>query len=310
MLYSLRDLIKELNIPLSCEQRFKKVLFDYFHFIPSHRLQNGKISLSREEIEWVSKTICDVDRLKYFSKQLYIRNSIEKYGVESPNQFYDKRIKCSNTIKNSEIGNNRQKYFETCENKYGVRSVNSLPDKINKAKKTCQQRYGGNSSACAGSEIRKIQTEHSLQTKLKKYGTITLNHKYFYKDLYFHSKLEFFFYIYHTEVLHEQVKRGPHFEYIYKGKKHIYECDFQIDDKLYEIKGPHLLSVDKDGLVFPYIKQKKVDIKYTQGLYDEKYACMKRNDVIILTDNDLTKEIEYGESRFNDLLSRNELRKK
>lgn len=63
------------------------------------------------------------------------------------------------------------------------------------------------------------------------------------------------------------------FEYEYDGKTHIYQPDFLINGKLYEVKGDQFFDGDK--MICPYNRSQ-------DGLYEEKHQCMKDNGIIII----------------------------
>lgn len=293
------DMMMELNIPLSHKQLFVNVLYNYLGFKPKHRNGSNKVDLDNEERLFIANSICNEDKLIELSKSLSRSKSLLKYGVDSPNKYLPKRKQCSKTIKVR--GNNREKYKRTCLAKYGGESANTNADKIEKAKQTCLQKYGCTSSAGAGTIIRQIQTANSIRTKLAKYGYIPCKSMFEYNGIHFESKLEFYFYIYHTEVLGEVVKRGPNLTYMCDNKEKIYSCDFQIEDKLYEIKGSWLVN-DKGELYCPFTKGKtSEEIESSNRIYLSKYKCMLKNNVIMLTERDLVVEKEYGEKRYKEL---------
>lgn len=71
-----------------------------------------------------------------------------------------------------------------------------------------------------------------------------------------------------------------HFKYVYNNKIHIYQPDFLIGDKLYEVKGDHFF---KDGkMINPYDRTQ-------DDLYESKHQCMLQNSIIILKYEDIEK---------------------
>ncbi len=64
------------------------------------------------------------------------------------------------------------------------------------------------------------------------------------------------------------------FEYVYNDKIYIYQPDFLINGRLYEIKGDHFFVNGK--MINPYDRSQ--DDKYMK-----KYECMKNNGIIIIT---------------------------
>lgn len=293
-----KELVAEMGISGGRVQMFRNLLSGWVGFKPSCQSPNKKWNLTQEEVSWIKERFPDENSILEENKRYSIAKNLEKWGHASSNSSSIKRSKISRTLK--ERGTNREKYRQTCLERYGVESANSLETKKEKAKRTCQERYGGNSSACAGSELKKRQIKHALQTKLERYGTTIPKAKYICKGQKFDSKLEIYYYLYHTEVLHEGVKRGPVFQYKDAvGKSHEYHCDFEVNGKFVEIKGKAFV---RDGrLYFPFVKQEKVNAKEEQAVWDAKQRCMDKHGVILLTDDDLQEEKRYGKQRWEEL---------
>ena len=74
------------------------------------------------------------------------------------------------------------------------------------------------------------------------------------------------------------------------GVKHIYQPDFLIEGRLYEVKGDQFFR--KDGTMFcPYRKKGQTDEEYRLicDIYEAKHQCMLANGVRILRSADMGK---------------------
>ena len=123
------------------------------------------------------------------------------------------------------------------------------------------------------------------QTNIKKYGVYNYskttefaknrNKKIKYDNLTFDSSWEVDVYKFCMENnIPCEYQPNIQLEYEYDGKKHIYQPDFLINDKLYEVKGDHFF---KDGkMINPYNNNRN-------KISDVKHQCMIKNNVIILT---------------------------
>ena len=65
---------------------------------------------------------------------------------------------------------------------------------------------------------------------------------YLYNDLIFDSSWELAFYIYHKDNNIDIDRCVKSFPYVVNNKTHYYFPDFIVDNKLIEIKGPHLID--------------------------------------------------------------------
>ena len=140
-------------------------------------------------------------------------------------------------------------------------------------------------------------SEKSMESRIKRYGSVTVNHKYEYDGLEFHSSWEVYYYIYQKEILGNSIKRGKVFEYTYDGKTHRYECDFVVNGKNIEIKGNQYLDENND-LLFPYTKQTKIDFIEKQKLWDAKQKCMEKNKVEEKTKKEIEGMMKIVEEKY------------
>ena len=156
-----------------------------------------------------------------------------------------------------------RKREETNIKKYGVRyigSLNFVKDKIRK-------------------------------TKMAKYGVAgAVTYRYLYKNVKFDSSWELAFYLYNLN-LNKPIKRcTKSFEYEFEGNKHSYFPDFEIEDKIFEVKGDHFLN--KEGLMIcPFDRAK-------DGLFQAKQQCGIKNNVILITRKEITLYLDYMENKY------------
>ena len=229
------------------------------------------------------------------------KTCLEKYGVENPSQSKLIQKKCQQTCLKKygveysfQSENNKQKAKETMRRKYGVDHIMQNPEVVEKirlkiklarkkaskkAQETCLRKYG----------VRHQMQNIDIQNSIKK--------KYFYKEQRFDSSWELAFWIYNVENGFNIKRCTRSFEYYYNDKKHIYFPDFEIDEKLYEIKGLQFFE-DKNPskkMINPFNRNK-------DGLFNAKYECAKNNGVIFITDCKLY--IKYVENKYTkDFLS-------
>ena len=204
---------------------------------------------------------------------------LQKYGHKYSGQVVELVEKAKLTIKNnfgvdyiSQAEEIKEKKKQTCINKYGVDSYSKTEDYKVKYEKTCLDKYGVK-NVFAAKEIKEkiIQTnldkfgtyspakndqikQKMRQTTFKKYNVYNYNQsveaakfrrkRFIYNNLYFDSFPELCFYLFHYTKKENIKKCAKKFEYIYNDKTHIYFPDFEIDSKIYEIKGNHFLKDD------------------------------------------------------------------
>lgn len=228
------------------------------------------------------------DRLFFLCENCGVETSKEMYVFKRHN--YDKLLcgKC-------------QKIY-TCINKYGVinvfckedikeKAIKSIKSEkcINKRKKTNLEKYGNICSAQGKEQklkrkqtcLQKYGTEYSFQnenvknkikeTKIKRYGheNPSIKNVYKYKDEYFDSSYELYFYIYCVDNDIE-IKRN----YIPYKMDNGHKCypDFLVNGQLVEIKSRYLTNKD--------------DWKY-------KEKCYKENNIKVLFDEDIIMYKNY-----------------
>ena len=221
-------------------------------------------------------------------KNKSMKTNLEKYGVEHHTQ--------SSIVK--------EKIKQTCLDRYGVENPTKTIGVQEKMKQTCLDRYGvENFSQCdefkqkyKNTMIQTYGVEHYSKTKdyvskcqstnLKRYGVISYAQsnefiKYHkkrieYDNLTFDSSWEVEVYKFCQEHnIPCEYQPNIQFEYEYDGKKHIYQPDFLINGKIYEVKGDQFFDGDK--MICPYDRN-----DYNDAIAESKHQCMKNNGVIIL----------------------------
>lgn len=206
------------------------------------------------------------------------KTSEMKYGVS----HFTNREKCKETKKlkyGDEFYTNREKCKETLLKKYGVENPAQIDGVSDKVKQTKLSKYG--SATYNNSDLAK-------QTCIKKYGVENpgcIKATYLYKNIKFDSSWELYFWIY-CELNNIPISRATEsFTYMYNNKEHIYHPDFNIDGKLFEIKGDQFFKED-GTMQNPFCHE-------MDGLYEAKHQCGLNNNVVFLTKADMTEIISY-----------------
>ena len=226
---------------------------------------------------------------------------LKKYGVENPSQSENIQEKMKETCLKKygveysfQSENNKQKSKETFIKKYGVEHIMKVPEvvekvrlklklnkkeAIKKARETCLKKYG----------VSHPMQNADIQNSIKK--------KYFYEGQKFDSSWELAFWIYNIENGFNIKRCTKSFEYYYNGKKHMYFPDFEVDEKLYEIKGLQFFENKNQNnkMINPFDRNK-------DKMFEEKYKCALKNGVTFITDCKLY--IKYVEDKYTkDFLS-------
>lgn len=220
------------------------------------------------------KCTLELESVKEKSK----RTCLEKYGVEFSGQAEEKIEKTKHTCLEKygvechlTLKENREKALKTIFEKYNVSRIIDIPGVIEKSvesrKRTFLEKYG---------------VEHYSQTneyKEKMKGKRKLLHrKYFYENIMFDSKWEIAYFIWLKHFnFNFEYQPNIALEYFTKDNhKHYYYPDFKVEGRLVEIKGGQ------------FIKEGRLYNPYKKTFEDEKYECMIKNNVEIIS----TKEIE------------------
>lgn len=207
------------------------------------------------------------------------RTLVERYGTDCT--FKDERIKEKSRetsrrrygtdypAQNPEIA---AKSVDTLLRRYGASTPLRVPEFLAKAKATLRAKYGSDSplgnkevlERARATRFSSMRRENCIPVE----GGFLDNSKWerIVYDICVKHGLEF---RYHPVLL----------EFEFDGKIHHYEPDFEINGRLYECKGDHLIRPDgKWQSVYDHSKD---------GLYEAKHQCAIRNNVRILTAFDM-----------------------
>ena len=176
--------------------------------------------------------------------------------------------------------NNPEKNKQTCLNRYGT--ITYMPYGSKKFKNRMIELYGvEHNSQC-----------HDLRIKQQQ--------KFIYDNKLFGSSWELSLYIWlkDNNIIFEY-QPNVNIWYEFEGKRHKYEPDFMINEKIIEIKGNHFF--DKEGkMICPYRKKSWSDEQYLNKCmqYEAKHQCMLQNNIQILLYEDCKKYIDYVEQTY------------
>ena len=256
------------------------------------------------------------------SQELRKQKSLERYGVERPQQTQ----KCKDNYKKTMIeryggytyqseellqkvsktnmerygvevsGSNKElhkKNVETCLKRYGVEHTSKLKENRDKAKKTNLIRYGSENYN---------NKEQYKKTCLERYGVenatqchrirVKEQSRYIYNRINFDSSWEIAYYIWLTDNnIQFEYQPTKQLKYTYKNKTHVYCPDFEVNGTLVEIKGSQYFNETKTKMICPY--NHKLD-----GLYNAKYKCMLENNVQILSNEDIQQYLVYINQKY------------
>ncbi len=234
------------------------------------------------------------------------RYNIEHYGVKNPFQRDDVKVKIKNHMLEvygvdniSKTNECKEKIKKTCLKKYGVEYSFQSENNKTKSKKTFIEKYGVDHPMKNQEIVDKVTKKNKLnreaaaekakQTCLAKYGVEhqmqnidiqnSIKKKYIYMGTAFDSSWELAFWIFNIDKGNNIKRCNKSFEYFYNNKKHTYTPDFEINGKLYEIKGLQFFEI-KDAsrrMINPYDRSQ-------DGLFEAKHQCALQNNVIFITD--------------------------
>lgn len=250
---------------------------------------------------------------QYF-KEKVAKTNIEKYGCPCPlnnetikhkiEETNQKKYGCKEPFSSKEV---RDKIKKTCIKKYGVDNICKDKSFREKVKNTMIEKYGVESNLmlkefqvkCRKTLKERYNVEHPFQSEeimnkmkqtcLNKYGVeyycqtedFSLNHRkiYYFDNVKFDSFWELVFYLFHKSNGSKIERSLKKFEYVYNGKTHYYFPDFEVDGKLYEIKGDHFF--DENGkMINPYDRSQ-------DGFFEAKYQCGLRNGVVFIRQKEI-----------------------
>ena len=217
------------------------------------------------------------------------KTNLERYGYTAAAKNEKVRKKLSMAMKAN--FSNKERYKQIME----------------KREKTSIQKYGYTAAAKRLETRKKLSSimkahfsnpkrkreilEKRYRTNLKRYGVAgPIAFRYLYKNVKFDSSWELAFYLYNLS-LNKPVKRcTKFFEYEFKGNSHLYFPDFEIKDKIFEIKGDHFFN-EKGLMICPFDRAK-------DGLFQAKQQCGIKNNVIFITRKEITPALDYMENKY------------
>ena len=134
-------------------------------------------------------------------------------------------------------------------------------------------------SVKAVARLKKYYEENPLQRSINatKQCQKGIKKRWFFNDIYFDSSWELIFFL-----ATNANKCHKSFQYTVNGKEHLYTPDFELDGKLYEIKGPQFFENEK--MINPFDRSQ-------DALYEAKHICGINNGVIFVTDIEPYKKI-------------------
>lgn len=205
---------------------------------------------------------------------------LEKYGYKNGMQvpeFKEKlqqvNIKKYNNICSLNGPEQIKKKKETWRKNFGKDNPYQKLEVQEKRKKNNLKKYGREYAIGTKDSARK-----SLETRIKR-GLLGVSKvRYLLDNIKFDSSWEVAFYIWNRDNVSTKIERNAiYFEYEFEGEIHRTYVDFKIDEKLYEVKNPYLLTRD--------------------GRNKKRCEVMKENNVIFITNPkpyiDFVKE-KYG----------------
>ena len=142
------------------------------------------------------------------------------------------------------------------------------------------------------SEINKKRRK----TFLDRYGPYYLNLKQRYcaDGEYFDSAWELAVWLYCTSKNISIIRNPCVFEYNFEGEKHSYYPDFQIEDLLVEIKGPHFFSIwgnTSSELINPFCEVQT-------GQEEAKHQCGLQNNVEFWSVKEMQPILDFVKSKY------------
>lgn len=269
--YTVSKLSKVIKIKL-------RTCYNYLNYIKINIIEdtNGNYITKGDAeklIEWCN-TYSKNERYNMICEQTFLNN----YGVKHPLQSKDIQNKAKITCKEhygvehpSQSKEVQDTFLQTNLMTYGVENPSQSQIIKDRKTETTMEHYGVENPFQA-EDVIKI----SKQTKIEKYGTTVTVAHYRYNNIGFHSKEEVYFYIYHHNILKDDITRGKIFKYYVDGISHNYECDFFVNGENIEIKGRHL--IDRKTMILHTFKDKIPQLEKTQ--------CLRDNNVKIYIDDD------------------------
>ena len=282
------------NIKFNCKKCGKEVIINKYNFKSKKELlckkcQTEQTCLKKYGVINGGSSKEALEKIKKTKK--------EKYG----DPYYTNREKCWNTIEerygykhNFSMPSVLEKKRKTYMEHYGVDNPSKTKEVREKIKNTCLKKYGS-----WYSQTKEFKNR-IRDTCLEKYGVeavaqvlefnIKRRKKYFYDNLWFDSKPELAFWIYHKENGIQIEKEADTFDYIFESKEHKYIPDFKVINENFELKGNQFLKENGEWQN-PYDHSQ-------DAVYEAKHQCALKNNVKILYEKDYKKYIDWVENKF------------
>lgn len=235
------------------------------------------------------------------------KSQIDKYGgIGLAAQDIKEKARNTNLVKycaENPLSKGTTAYIKrnkTVKDAYGVDNVFQNKNVKEQIAKTNLEKYGVQNPSSSDDIKAKI-----VKTNLSKYGVESFTqttdfakyHKssYVYDGIKFDSSWELIFYIYQVDHNNKIIRNDKKLEYEYNGKKHFYFPDFNVNGKLYEIKGEHFWK--EDGTM-----QNPFDHSM-DGLFEAKHQCGLKNNVTFIKKIEIIEMEKYIIEKYtNDYL--------
>ena len=237
------------------KQKIKQINIDYWNNLSKETKE--QINLKKSKYKDLTPEL-EKEVIKFYLTPNSLNDTASKFNLHT--RIIDKILTKYNILKHSK----------------------DLTDKImhEKTEQTNLQKYGA--KYYVGSKKYKDDI-------FNKYGTYHApSYKFICNNHYFDSFPELYFYLYHI-TNNIEIKREPvELKFTLNNKVYSYYPDFQVGDKLYEIKGNQFLTEDgKWQCPFDHTKD---------ALFEAKHQCAIKNNVIILYDKDYQKYLDWFEA--------------
>ena len=276
---------------------------NYLKYLKIEQNYINKVKMINKEdfkklINWCNKYSKN-ERANLISK----KTTFEKYGVEHALQSKEIQNKAKITCKEhygvehpAQSEEVQKLFIQTNLINYGVENP-SQSQLIKDRKAETTMNHYGKENPFQAEEVIKICKD----TKWKKFGRLYNPRsfgKYEYNNVSFDSKEEVYFYIYHNDILKNDITRG--YNFIYEdnnGGKHTYRCDFLLNGENVEIKTKFLINTETMILKKGYKSQ-------DEELLMCKTKCMNKHNVkiIIAESEEMLKIIDIVEEKFPNLV--------
>lgn len=217
------------------------------------------------------------------------KTNLERYGYTAAAKNEKVRKKLSIAMKANFSNRERRKRIlekreKTSIQKYGYTAATKRVEARKKLSSIMKTHF-------SNPKRKKEILEKRYRTNLERYGVSgTVTYRYLYKDVKFDSSWELAFYCYNLN-LNKPIKRcTKFFDYKYNSIPHKYFPDFEIENKIFEVKGSHFFN-EKGLMICPFDRAK-------DGLFQAKQQCGIKNNVIFITRKEIIPALDYMENTY------------